>query len=322
MTAVTDLITILQQNDLSTGLQPLTATVEGMVAAMLELQSGVSPLVTAQSANRILAGPTAGAPALPTFRSLVANDIPAVLNATAFAAGTPAAPGVAFNTNYGFLYDPANFLQASSTAVVCSIAGQMDFTFGRSSTGSSNLYVTSDTASANNTVWGFAAGATTPLGQFNIRRSHGGYAAPTFPVQNDFIGDMRWQISNLTNTVNGIALRGVVIDPTPSATAAGSRLIGLVSPIGSVTLTEIFRYDQATGYSMFGSNVIIDQNRLHVFRAFTVATLPTGVQPYSRAFVTDALVALSGVTLGTAIAAGGANKVPVYTTDGTNWLYG
>lgn len=57
------------------------------------------------------------------------------------------------------------------------------------------------------------------------------------------------------------------------------------------------------------------------FKAYTVATLPTGIDPYSKAFVTDSTVAIAA-GLGLAPVGGGTNKVPVYTTDGTNWLIG
>lgn len=80
MTAVDNLISNLQQNDTSQSLQPIVSTVELFVAALQELQSGVSPVVTPQNANTVFAGPANGAAAIPTFRTLVAADIPSTLS--------------------------------------------------------------------------------------------------------------------------------------------------------------------------------------------------------------------------------------------------
>jgi hypothetical protein len=54
----------------------------------------------------------------------------------------------------------------------------------------------------------------------------------------------------------------------------------------------------------------------------TVAQLPAAgtAGRGARSFVTDALTTLA-LGIGTVVANGGANKVPVYC-DGTNWLYG
>lgn len=55
--------------------------------------------------------------------------------------------------------------------------------------------------------------------------------------------------------------------------------------------------------------------------AFTVATLPSAsANPYARAAVTDANATLTA-GIGTTVAAGGSNKVPVWS-DGTNWKIG
>lgn len=55
---------------------------------------------------------------------------------------------------------------------------------------------------------------------------------------------------------------------------------------------------------------------------FTVATLPSAVTSGAgaQAFVTDANTTII-LGIGTTVAAGGANKVPVYS-DGTNWIIG
>ncbi len=44
--------------------------------------SVVSPVVDVAPANEVLAGPTSGSPAFPSFRALVSSDIPSILNGT------------------------------------------------------------------------------------------------------------------------------------------------------------------------------------------------------------------------------------------------
>jgi hypothetical protein len=56
------------------------------------------------------------------------------------------------------------------------------------------------------------------------------------------------------------------------------------------------------------------------YHSFTVATLPASAAS-TRTFVSDALAALSSATIGTPIAAGGTNTVPVWF-DGSTWRYG
>lgn len=56
--------------------------------------------------------------------------------------------------------------------------------------------------------------------------------------------------------------------------------------------------------------------------AYTVAALPTGIPAYSRAFVTDSDTDIITGLGTTPVHTTGANQVPVYTIDGTNWLIG
>lgn len=54
---------------------------------------------------------------------------------------------------------------------------------------------------------------------------------------------------------------------------------------------------------------------------YTVAGLPSASPPRQRAFVNDASVAYAGASVGTVVAGGGANRVPVYST-GALWVIG
>lgn len=69
-------------------------------------------------------------------------------------------------------------------------------------------------------------------------------------------------------------IKATCIEPTPSATAMGARASVSVTPLASITPTEVLRLEPATGLSMFGANPVIDASRHHRLRSYTVATLP------------------------------------------------
>jgi hypothetical protein len=78
----------------------------------------------------------------------------------------------------------------------------------------------------------------------------------------------------------------------------------------------------STGLQMFGSNTVIDANRLLKLRSYTVATLPSASASGAgaKAYVTDNDA--SPVFLAIALNSGaGATKTPVHS-DGTNWRIG
>lgn len=72
-------------------------------------------------------------------------------------------------------------------------------------------------------------------------------------------------------------------------------------------------------FNQLNNAVQITANQIPTSLVFTVGTLPSAATSGvgARAFVTDSSV----TTFGTAVASGGANKVPVYS-DGTNWRVG
>lgn len=71
---------------------------------------------------------------------------------------------------------------------------------------------------------------------------------------------------------------------------------------GTVTLSEVLRLRHATGLSMYGANVVIDQNRHFQLRSYTVATLPSAATVGQVIYCSD---------LG-----GGGGQL---NADGTNW---
>lgn len=113
--------------------------------------------------------------------------------------------------------------------------------------------------------------------------------APTIPLTNALVA-YRFNYWNATQFARFSEIQGVLIEPTPSATASGGRLLFRINALGSAAQTEVVRMDVATGLSMFGANPVIDQNRMPVLRSFTKAQLLalTPVSSFSLAWCSDA----------------------------------
>lgn len=154
--------------------------------------------------------------------------------------------------------------------------------------------------SANNAAPGFSMG-----------KGRGTRTSPTAALANDRMGSFTFLAYEGTGLLPSASFRADLVDPTPSTTALGSRFVLFCCPVSSVVLTEIMRFEHATGLSMFGANPVIDPNRLFILRNFTVATLPVTPAVGATAMITDATLGLSA-GLGLAPIGGGTNKVPVY----------
>ncbi len=120
-----------------------------------------------------------------------------------------------------------------------------------------------------------------------LRHNRGTIASTSSLSQNDELGGIKWQGYG-AGTRDGARIVVVTTETTPGASAMGSRMTVLISAIGSVTPTEIMRLEHATGLSMFGANPVIDQNRHHRLRSYTVATLPSASPAGQMIYVSDA----------------------------------
>jgi len=105
-------------------------------------------------------------------------------------------------------------------------------------------------------------------------------------------GDDAWK--------NSSRLRWSAIETGTSAGLA-SRMTAWFTTSGSTTLTECFRFEHGTGLSMYGANVVVDQNRLITNRTAAFGSFSTGAAG-KQEFATD---------LG-----GGANLL---VHDGSSW---
>jgi hypothetical protein len=118
-------------------------------------------------------------------------------------------------------------------------------------------------------------GAVSGASNFDQRKARGSFASPTAVLTNDILSQNISSGYGGTTFQQAFVAAVTVIETTPSDTAMGSRWTGELSAIGSVTPTEIFRWEVATGFSMYGANPVIDNNRIFRPRSYTVSTLPT-----------------------------------------------
>lgn len=111
-------------------------------------------------------------------------------------------------------------------------------------------------------------------------------------------------------------IQHTVIEPTPGAAAMGGRWSIICAPLGSTSLaTDTVRIEHDTGLSMFGANPVIDQNRIHRLRSYTVAALPTPGTAGRAAYASNLRV-FNGA--GTQEGAGAGTGGAVHD-NGTNW---
>jgi hypothetical protein len=159
---------------------------------------------------------------------------------------------------------------------------------------------------------------TTAGPTYQFRKARGTTAAPSVIQTNDVCGSLFFQGYNGTAFANVCVFSVQCIDPAPGVNEMEGRFT--VSPaLPSGPVSEVLRLEHSTGFSMFGANPVIDQNRLHKLRVYTVATLPAPAVAGAgaTAYVSNALAPAWGV----AVAGGGAVGVPVYC-DGAAWYAG
>lgn len=188
--------------------------------------------------------------------------------------GSAAAPALALNTNTGLFYDATN--SALGFAVAGSETGYLASGIMRLSLAGGatfQLNVQSE-GIANNQVETYnASGATAPA--YTLRRGHGTIASPAVAVSGDVVGNIAFQPysgASGSGFTNGARIQGVLTETaTVDSTHVGMQLRVFACPIGSGTLTEVARFDNESGLSMFGANAVIDKNRAHRLRSTTIA---------------------------------------------------
>lgn len=142
--------------------------------------------------------------------------------------------------------------------------GLADPSYAQHHTGGSN-------ASSAMTRW--AANASGPQ---RILGKSRGTAVATYAAlsSGDILGDDQYWGDNGTAMAIGAQIRAQTTE-TWSGTANGTRLTFSVVALATTTLTEVARFESATGLSMFGANPVVDANRIFNNRSYTVGTLPS-----------------------------------------------
>lgn len=169
-------------------------------------------------------------------------------------------------------------------------------------------------AGVNNAVHRFSANATGA--RFIVRKSRGTIAASTFPVTNDQAGLIVAQIMGGPGDIVSVGqFIWTVTAPTPSLTDSQGRLALTLTPVAATLPVEMMRWDYDLGVSMYGANVVIDQNRLFRLRSYTVATLPTPGTAGRMAYASNLRVFNgAGVQEGAGLGTGGS-----VVDNGTAW---
>jgi len=153
------------------------------------------------------------------------------------------------------------------------------------------------------------------------RRANGTAAAPTPVLTGQNLLSMASSGYGDTGYISNRASITLASNENWSDTAAGTNFaVNLIAP-GTTTITNgMLRVDTDRGIQVGGGgtgNIVIDQNRIHRMRVYTVATLPAAGTAGRRAAVSDA----NAPVFGAAVAGGGAVHVPVYDT-GAAWFVG
>lgn len=139
----------------------------------------------------------------------------------------------------------------------------------------------------SNVIFDFArysTNASSPV--LRMYKARGTAAAPATVSQGD-IG-MELQANAYGTSAFGVfsQLRFSVEAASPSNTDKKGRMTLLLNS-RSGTTAEILRVEHATGLSMFGANPVVDQNRHHRLRSYTVGTLPSAAPAAQMIYVSD-----------------------------------
>ncbi len=278
------------------------------IAALTTTSFGRSTLAVADAAAlRTLAGSVIGTDVQGYNANLAAiSGLTTAADKLTYWTGSGTASTTDLSTFGRTLIDDVDAAAARATIGAVSTAGD---------TITGSLLTISNPTTNGNAIYATRAFGSGGNGRFDIEVAGGTYASPAAVAQNAVLGNVRWRGYTGASYVTAVDQRGTITAATPSATDMQSRWSLLTVGAGSVSLTEVLRAETATGLSMFGANPVIDQNRNHVLRTYTVATLPASPATGTLAQVSDA----NATTFNSTVAGGGSNVMMV-RYNGTNWV--
>lgn len=139
-------------------------------------------------------------------------------------------------------------------------------------------------------------------------RTHKGRGSVSSPAQAN-AGDQAFSLSgrafdnSATPAVRQVGRLDFVAKVAPTAADSEGRFLLLLTPSGTTSPSEVIRVEYGSGLEMYGAgNVVIDANRNHRLRPYTIAGLPPSPAAGTIAYASDA---------------GGGNGVVV--GDGSTW---
>lgn len=230
-----------------------------------------------------------------------------------FPAGTVSAPGVkvgdadtGFYQTAGALHvaiDGVETLRAGATGLACGAGFDATDAVHARRTGATTVRIVAEGEGTVSLVGSrFSSDASAAV--IATRKSRGTIASPTSCNNGDAIFSLLAQGRNSTALQNLAELAFSIQDGSFSDTSMATRAALSLVPTGSVSRTEISRWEHATGFSMFGANVVVDQNRHLGLRSYTVATLPSAATAARLIYVSD-----------------GTSNKRLAVSDGTNWRW-
>lgn len=180
---------------------------------------------------------------------------------------------------------------------------------------SANEFLVERDAGIDVTIGRYENSASAAIQTFN--RSRGTKASKSALNQSDIIGTTRYKGRGSSADVTAASWSWSITEPTPSDAAMGARFSLSMCAVGSASLTEFWRGEHATGLSMFGANVVIDQNRHFRLRSYTVAGLPSASPAGQMVFASDDGAGVIAVSDGSNWVRGSVPDVQTFTADGT-----
>jgi hypothetical protein len=216
------------------------------------LPNATANILTDNAAVTVLQGGTGSSTASGARSNLSAAQSGANADITALGAlgnGSCPTPSVAFNTNYGLVYDATN-----GGVGVCSAGTEIGY-FSNVSTFSfpgaaAGWIVQSDNATSIQAA-SYITSPSTAL--FVMHKGRGTIASPAVPVTNDPLGTLRFA-GWTTGTSFGVGaeINTLVREATWGASALGSRVRITTAKLGGTTLNEVVSFDADNGETLTG----------------------------------------------------------------------
>lgn len=94
------------------------------------------------------------------------------------------------------------------------------------------------------------------------------------PIAGDPLGTVRFIGANTASNQISSQISAIALE-TFTTSARGSVIAFSVTGIGNNTLVEVGRFNSSLGLQMYGTNTVIDANRIYLSRSYTRTTTPS-----------------------------------------------